>query len=256
MIARVAALVCFVLVAAFPLHAEELAAGISRDKIEINSRFTGTEVAVFGSVSPASGEVVPEDLARDIVVVVRSDRSSQAVVRRKEPVGPVWVNRSVVTFQDVPAFYFVASNRALGEIADPGLLRQFQLGFPNLEAGTGSRSSPSTATFRQAFFDSQVSAQLYAQHEGAVTFMSPTLFRTTLALPPNVPAGNLRVTVYAFLNGEVTSSSSMTLFVDKTGVERALYDLSRREPLAYALALLMLAVLAGLLAAAAFGQRH
>jgi len=32
--------------------AEELAAGISRDKIEINSRFTGTEVAVFGSVEP------------------------------------------------------------------------------------------------------------------------------------------------------------------------------------------------------------
>jgi uncharacterized protein (TIGR02186 family) len=256
MIVRLVALLGLLLAVSSPVHAEELAAGISRDKIEINSRFTGTEVAIFGSVGPASGEIVPQNRARDIVVVVRSDRSSLAVVRRKEPVGPIWINRDVMTFKDVPAFYFVASSRALADIAEPGLRRQFQLGFSNLEGSTVARPSSRTALFQQAFVDSQVSAQVYAQHEGAVTFMSPTLFRTTLALPPNVPAGNLRVTVYAFLNGEVTSSNSMTLFIDKTGIERTLYELSRQEPLLYAFGLLLLAVLSGLVAAAAFGHRH
>jgi uncharacterized protein (TIGR02186 family) len=238
-----------------PAWAEELAAGISRDKIEINSRFTGTEVAIFGSVEPAAGEVVQENRARDIIVVVRSDRASQATVRRKEAVGPIWVNRDFQTLPDVPAFYFVASNRTLAGIAAPDVLAQFQLGFSNLD--TGSQSGVRTrVAFRQAFLDAQAAAQLYAQHEGAVTFMSPSLFRTTVALPPNVPAGNLRVTVYAFKDGEVTSSNSMTLFIDKTGIERVLSDLSRREPLLYASAVLVVAIGAGLAAAAAFRHRH
>jgi len=242
-------------VLALPAWTEELAAGISRDKIEINSRFTGTEVAIFGSVEPATGEVVQENRARDIIVVVRSDRASQATVRRKEAVGPIWVNRDFQTLRDVPAFYFVASNRALADIAAPGVLAQFQLGFSHLETGSVPGVQARVA-FRQAFLDAQAAAQLYAQHEGAVTFMSPSLFRTTVALPPNVPAGNLRVTVYAFKSGEVTSSNSMTLFIDKTGIERFLSDLSRREPLFYASALLVLAIGAGLAAAAAFRHRH
>jgi hypothetical protein len=42
----------------FTASSEEVAAGISRDKIEINSSFKGTEVAIFGSVEAAIGEVV------------------------------------------------------------------------------------------------------------------------------------------------------------------------------------------------------
>ena len=231
-------------------HAEELAAGISRDKIEINSRFTGTEVAIFGSVEPAIGEVVQGNRSRDIIIVVRSDRSSRALVRRKEPVGPLWVNRDVLSFAEVPEFYLLA------EIAEPSVLQQFQLGVAQLDTGPSFGVALDAAAFRQAFLQARVADQLYSQHEGAVTFMSPTLFRTTLALPPNVPSGNLRVTVYAFRNGQITSSSSMTLFIDKTGIERALSDFSQREPLLYGLSALVVAVMAGLLAAAVFQNRH
>ncbi len=237
-------------------HAEELAAGISRDKIEINSRFTGTEVAIFGSVEPAIGEVVQGNRSRDIIIVVRSDRSSRALVRRKEPVGPLWVNRDVLSFAEVPEFYFVASNRLLAEIAEPSVLQQFQLGVAQIDTGPSFGVALDAAAFRQAFLQARVADQLYSQHEGAVTFMSPTLFRTTLALPPNVPSGNLRVTVYAFRKGQITSSNSMTLYIDKTGIERALSDFSQREPLLYGLSALVVAVMAGLLAAAVFQNRH
>jgi len=236
-------------------RAEELAAGISRDKIEINSRFTGTSVAIFGSVEPAIGEVVQGDRSRDIIVVVRSDRLSRAVVRRKEPVGPVWVNREMLAFDNVPEFYFVASNRPLSEIAEPSVLQQFQLGVAAVDTGPGFGAGRKAAEFREAFLASRLAQQLYSQHEGAVTFMSPTLFRTTMALPPNVPAGNLKVSVYAFKDGRITSSSAMTLFIDKTGIERALSDFSVREPLLYGLSALLVAVVAGLVAAAVFRDR-
>lgn len=253
---RNAACALLLLLLAVPsLRAEELAAGISRDKIEINSRFTGTDVAIFGSVEPAIGEVVQGDRSRDIVVVVRSDRLSRAVVRRKEPVGPLWVNREVQAFDNVPEFYFVASSRPLADIAAPAVLQQFELGVGQVDMGRPFGAGRATQAFRDAFLGARAAQQMYSQHEGAVTFMSPTLFRTTLALPPNVPSGNLRVTVYAFRDGRITSSNAMTLFIDKTGIERALSDFSVREPLLYGLSALLVAVSAGLLAAAAFQNR-
>lgn len=256
MIRRLAAILLLSLQMVVMGHAEELAAGISRDKIEINSRFTGTEVAIFGSVEPTIGEVVQVDRSRDIIVVVRSDRLSRAVVRRKEPVGPLWVNREALAFENVPEFYFVASNRPLADIAEPAVLQQFQMGVAQVDTGPGFGAGRKAVEYRQAFLGARQAKQLYSQHEGAVTFMSPTLFRTTLALPPNVPSGNLRVTVYAFRDGRITSSNSMTLFIDKTGIERALSDFSQREPLLYGLSALFVAVTAGLLAAAAFRDRH
>ncbi len=237
-------------------HAEELAAGISRDKIEINSSFRGTEVAIFGSVEPAIGEIVEGDRSRDIIVVVRSDQLSQAIVRKKELVGPVWINRDARHFVNVPEFYFVATNRPLKDIAAPSVLQQFELGLEHLVFGPAPGVVGGPKAFKKALLESRVASELYAQHEGAVSFMSGTLFRTTLALPPNVPAGNLRVQVFAFHNGQITSSNSMTLFIEKTGIERALSEFSQREPLFYGLTAVFFSVLAGFLAAVAFRERQ
>jgi len=250
----VALLVMFLL--PFTALGEELAAGISRDKIEINSSFTGTDVAIFGSVEPAIGEVVEGDRSRDIVVIVRSDRLTRAIVRKKELVGPVWINRDARQFVNVPEFYFVASNRPLKDIADPTVLQQFELGLENLVFGLAPGVVGGPVAFKQALLDARQTSELYAQHEGAVSFMSATLFRTTLSLPPNVPAGNLRVLVYAFNRGQITSSHSMTLFIEKTGIERALSEFSQREPLFYGLSAVFFSVLAGFLAAVAFRERQ
>lgn len=249
-------LAALILLMPFTAPAEELAAGISRDKIEINSSFRGTEVAIFGSVEPAIGEVVEGDRARDIVVVVRSDRLSRATVRKKELVGPVWINRDAREFVNVPEFYFVATNRPLKDIAAPSVLQQFELGLDNIVFGPAPGVIGGPTAFRKALLDSRVASELYAQHEGAVSFMSGTLFRTTLALPPNVPAGNLRIQVFSFHDGQITSSNSMTLFIEKTGIERALSEFSQREPLFYGLTAVFFSVLAGFLAAVAFRERH
>lgn len=236
--------------------AEELAAGISRDKIEINSSFTGTEVAIFGSVEPAIGEIVEGDRSRDIVVIVRSDRLSRATVRKKELVGPVWINRDAREFVNVPEFYFIATNRPLVDIAASGVRQQFELGLDQIVFGPAPGVVGGPTAFKKALLDSRVATELYAQHEGAVSFMSGTLFRTTVALPPNVPAGNLRVQVFALHHGQVTSSNSMTLFIEKTGLERALSEFSQREPLFYGLTAVFFSVLAGFLAAVVFRERQ
>lgn len=244
------------LAAVFVARAEELAAGISRDKIEINSSFTGAEVVVFGAIESESGAAMSDAGPRDVVVVVRSDRPSLATVRKKELMGPIWVNREARQFVGVPSYYFVASNRPLSQIAHPDILKQFEIGLANIAMGPAPGAIGGPANFRAALLKSREAAELYGQHDGGVTFMSASLFRTTATLPPNVPAGNLRVSVYAFRNGQVVSSNSMMLFIDKTGIERSLSDMARHWPFLYGISAVLLSVLAGLLASTVFRERQ
>ena len=250
-------LAAMILVAALSgvARAEDLAAGISRDKIEINSNFTGTDVVVFGAIENELGEALPATEMRDVVVVIRSDRPYTVTVRKKERVGPIYVNRDMRRFADVPGFYFLSSTRPLKDIAAREVLDQFELGLDHIALGPAPGSIGGPRDFRQAIVRTKQRQELYSQHEGGVSFLSGSLFRTTVALPPNVPAGNLKVLVYVFSRGEVTSSNSLTLFVDKTGIERRLSELSRHQPALYGLAAVLLSALAGFLAYLAFRER-
>lgn len=249
-------LVALLLMSLMYARAEELAAGISRDKIEINSSFTGTDVVVFGAIESEAGESLADGSRRDIVVVIRSDRSSIATVRKKELAGPIWINRETRQFAGVPGFYFVASSRPLKDIAQDSVLQQFELGLDHLAVGPAPGTIGGPPDFRKAFLSSRLDSDMYGQHEGAVTFMSGSLFRTTAALPPNVPAGNLRVLVYAFKDGRVVSSNSMTLFVDKTGIERQLSDFAQFWPLLYGFVAVLFSMSAGLAGFFAFSSRN
>jgi uncharacterized protein (TIGR02186 family) len=238
------------------VRAEDLATGVSRDKIEITSSFTGTDVVVFGAIETESGEALPATEARDVVVIIRSEKPYLVTVRKKEQVGPIWMNREQRRFAGVPGFYFLSSTRPLSEIASADVLEQFEIGLDRIAVGPAPGSVGGPRAFREAILRTKVAQDLYSQHEGAVSFLSGSLFRTTVALPPNVPAGHLKVLVYAFADGQVTSSSTMPLFIDKTGLERGLTDFAHHWPLFYGIAAVLLSALAGFLASLAFRERH
>lgn len=236
-------------------QAEDLAAGISRDKIEITSSFTGTEVVVFGAIENEEGEALPATEMRDVVVVIRSDKPYTVMVRKKERVGPIWVNRDMQRFAGVPGFYFLSSTRPLKDIARADLLSQYELGLDRLAFGPAPGSIGGPREFRQAIVRRKQGDQLYAQHEGGVSFLSGSLFRTTVRLPPNVPAGNLKVQVFVFASGEVTSTNTMTLYIDKSGIERSLSELAIHQPVLYGLAAVLLSALAGFAGYIVFRER-
>lgn len=237
-------------------RAEDLAAGISRDKIEITSSFTGSDIVVFGAIESESGEALPATELRDIVVVIRSDKPYIVTVRKKERVGPIWMNRDTRGFAGVPGFYFLSSTRPLKDIAAGEVLDQFELGLDRIALGPAPGSVGGPREFREAILRAKTAQGVYSQHEGAVSFLSGSLFRTTVALPPNVPAGNLKVLVYAFADGQVTSSNTITLFIYKSGIERRLTEFAHYEPALYGLAAVVLSALAGFLASLAFRERH
>lgn len=244
-----------VLATAQAAAAQDVPSGISRDTVDITSSFTGTDVVTFGAIESVPGEPIAPSSARDIVVVVRSADVTEASVRKKERVGPIWVNREVRRFSGVPGFYFVASTRPLKDIASSDLLDEHGIGLDHIPIGPAPSTVGGPKEFRDAIVRAKRRENLYSENPGGVTLMTPTLFRTTTALPANIPAGNLKVSVYLFANGQIVNSSGNVLYIEKTGIERRLSVLALKWPWVYGVAAVALSVLAGFLSSLAFRER-
>ncbi len=82
------------------------------------------------------------------------------------------------------------------------------------------------------------------------------LFRSTIALPPNVPVGPLTARVYLFREGELLSTYSTRVKLEREGLELWLYRFAFRHSVAYGISSVVLAVAAGFLAAMLFRPRR
>jgi uncharacterized protein (TIGR02186 family) len=248
-----AAIVCSLLLA--PLaRAEELAAGLSKDDIKISSNFTGTDLVLFGAIESA-GSAIGTVQDRDVVVVVRGP-STAVTVRRKERLGPIWINRDQRRFVGVPGFYFVASTKPLSEIGNAATLDRYDLGLDRLEFSAPPGSIMPSADYRGAIVRARSRGELYSEHPGGVQFISGSLFRTTIALPSNLPSSTYDVNVYLFRGQEIVTAFSTPLRIGKTGLERVLFKFANDLPWAYGLVAVLLAGLAGWASALIFRQRQ
>ena len=220
-------------------------ADLSDHLIAITTAFTGTEVLLFGALEPPDGRERPED--GGVAVVVRGPET-EAGVRRKARVGPVWAFTAEERFRDVPSFYAVASSKPLAELAEPAELARHQIGVDDLrlEPSRPGRLGPAEqAAFRAALIRGKQRQGLYPERVGRVSFLGGTLFRTRLAFPARVPPGTYDVQVFRFEGGRVAHAQASALDISKVGLEADLYDLARRQPALYASAAILAAVLAG-----------
>ena len=95
-----------------------LVTDLSSHLISITSNFSGADLLLFGAVEGGPG---------DVVVVVRGPEIP-VVVRKKNRLAGIWINREAVEFRRVPGYYAIAANRPLREIAPDGVLGRLELG--------------------------------------------------------------------------------------------------------------------------------
>ncbi|HLT78261.1 MAG TPA: TIGR02186 family protein [Ferrovibrio sp.] len=218
---------------------------LSSHLIAITSSFTGTELLLFGAI----------DEPGDIIVVVRGPVSN-AVVRRKGRTLGLWLTERSVSFDGVPGYYAVVSNKPLEEIAPEPLLQRLQIGTDNLRfRHLGGEPPPDMADFRRAIIRQKIREGLYHEAVDAIDFLGPKLFRTELSFPSTVPVGTYRAEIYLIRNDRIVAAQSTPLFIDKHGIEQQVFDFSRQEPGVYGMVAVLLAVLAGWAAAIAFRKR-
>ncbi len=239
----IAALACAALACwAPPGLAEPVVADLSKYAISIDSGFTGADVLLYGAVE-AEG---------DLVVVVRGP-TEHVIVRRKERVAGIWMNRDTVEFEDVPAYYTVISNRPLEEIARLNFRTLHQIGLDALRlTALGDLPDDEVAPFREALIRNRVRDGLYGDGVGTMKFLSNRLFSAPLHFPANVPEGSYHAEVFLIRDGAVISAERTPLFVNKSGFLWEINHYAHAQPELYGLAAILMALAAGWLAAAAF----
>jgi uncharacterized protein (TIGR02186 family) len=106
--------------------------------------------------------------------------------------------------------------------------------------------------FTEALIRLKREAGSYALLSDQVKVAEETLFQTRIEMPANLVEGDYAAEFFLVRDREVISSGATIITVEKAGIERWLYNLSREEPLTYGLMSVALALAAGWLAAAAF----
>ncbi len=239
-------------------QAEELVTSLSEHLVSINSSFTGSEILVFGAIGEIDLDPTLSPFETyDIAVVVRGPGAS-VISRNKQRTAGIWVNRRSVQFGAVPGFYAAASTGPLREIASETVLLRHQIGseflrFP-LERAPGPDDPIVADDYRRAVIRNRISANLFHDEVGKVTFLGERLFRWTVKLPADVPTGTYKVEVYLLRGGQIASAQTSPLFVQKIGIERGIFQFAYESPLLYGLAAVLIALGAGWVANTALRQ--
>ena len=222
--------------------AEQLIADLSKHRVAITTGFTGDDVLLFGATEGPG----------DVVVVVRGP-VGEAVVREKEQIAGIWINRRQVRFTNVPEFYALASSAPLDGLVPPGVAARNEIGIANLRISPQSSLKPAQiAPFRAALFRNKAREGLYPPEVAQVDFRGPHLFRTTIHFPANVPTGGYEVRVYLVRGGRDISVQSTPLYVNKIGVGADVSDFAHNYSVYYGLIAIAIAMLAGWVASVVF----
>jgi uncharacterized protein (TIGR02186 family) len=230
---------------------ESVVTGLSTDNIAITADFDGSEIFVFGAVRrDGPGPVAEGPL--DIIITLKGP-PQPLMVRRKERVAGVWVNTQGVRVAQAPSFYAVAATRAVEDILSQTERLRYGIGMEQAVRRVGGHPTiTDTSPFADAVVRIRERNGLYAVLDGGVRLIEDTLFQAHFALPANLVEGQYLAEFFLVRERAVIYAGSTLVTVQKAGLERWIFNLSRERPLAYGALSIALALLSGWLAAAAF----
>jgi uncharacterized protein (TIGR02186 family) len=242
------------LFAAERAHAERLIVSVSNHRVTVTPNYSGEELVLFGSVE--KDDKTPANRGNyDLVVTVSGPRADM-VTRRKERRFGIWVNNDYRQFLKVPTYLALFSNRPFSAIAPPEVQRRQQLGLNNVlltqRVGPDYADVVPDDAFRSAFVRLRSQHGLYREATSAVTFLTPTLFRTGIPLPGEVPIGTYDVEIKLFADGALVTRTETAFEIVKVGFEQFVANTARQNGFAYGLVTAFMALMTGWMASIVF----
>lgn len=231
-----------------PPEPSPLPVGLSNREVAVTSDYRGARVTVFGA-NPVVNR------GGDIVIVLRGPDRSTVVMRKRRVLG-LWVNGDPVRFSASPSFFAVYSTRPINEIIDNRQVWRYRLNaaaLAVLDGATPADTDP--GDYRRALVELRTQAGLYRVNPRGVSVDDGLLFQADFAIPANAPIGVYQAQVFVFRNGILISQKDSEVTVDRTGLERRIYQLAKQNSLLYGLMTVALALSAGLGAAFLFRRQ-
>ncbi|WP_420005198.1 TIGR02186 family protein [Arenibacterium sp. LLYu02] len=231
-----------------PAMAEEVVLGLSHDRVAITATFDGSEILIFGAVkreSPIATEAPLE------VIVTVSGPKEPVMVRRKDRDFGIWVNKDSVAVDSAPSFYAVATSAPFEDVLTDTEDLRHKISINRAIRSVGAKIE-GTEDFTEALIRIREARGLYSLQEQAVALDEQTLFRTAMRMPADLIEGAYQTRIFLTRKGQVVSEYETVIEVNKVGMERFLFNLSREHPPLYGLLALVIAMLSGWGAAALF----
>jgi uncharacterized protein (TIGR02186 family) len=226
---------------------------VSQREVNIQSRFTGEELLLFGAILYPKG-VVPDDKV-DIAVVIRG-KTRPIILREKQKVAGIWVNAASIDFHSAPTYYAIASSRPLEKLIDAKTAAIYELGLSRLQLSpSGEFSNSEVRRFTRGLVALNGQDGLYIEKPGTVDITGQVLYRARLYLPSSVPEGQYTAETLLIRNGKVVAADdSVVVKVSKTGFERFITILAEDYALIYGAIAVIISLLLGWLAGIVFNR--
>jgi uncharacterized protein (TIGR02186 family) len=254
MIARAVIAGLLVLLLGGAARAERLIVSVSNHRVTVTPNYSGEELVLFGSVEKDAATPADRN-SYDLVVTVLGPRADM-VTRRKERKFGIWINTDYRQFLQVPSYLALFANRPFDEITSPEIARRQQLGLNNVRltqrVGADYADVVPDEAFRSAFIRLRTQRGLYREDPAAVTFLTPTLFRTGIPLPAEVPIGTYEVEIKLFANGALVTKTETAFEIVKVGFEQFVATTARQNGLIYGLVTAAMALMSGWAASIVF----
>lgn len=241
----------FLLFVALAMHgtarAEGLVISLSSQHVDINSTYTGAQLALFGVILRDARSATRAD-NYDVLIAVKGP-SGLVTVRRKDAFGPIWLNREQRKFGDIPAILSLISTRPIHQIAGPEFIDRFGM---RLESHVLPKGLPDAETFGAALIRLKQEDALFTVLEGGVGFIAPDVFRATLDVPATGPLGIYNVDVSLFAGGVRIAQAETFFTVGKVGFEQVIAREARDHGVLYGMATAAMALAFGWFASVIF----
>jgi len=236
------------------VRAERLIVSVSNHRVTVTPNYAGEELVLFGSVEK-DDKTPPHRGNYDLVVTVSGPRADM-VTRRKERRFGIWVNNDYRQFLKVPTYLAIFSNRPIEAMASPEVQRRQQLGLNNVlltqRVGPDYADVVPHDAFRSAFVRLRSEHGLYREDSSAVIFLTPTLFRTGIPLPGEVPIGTYTVEIKLFADGALVTRADTAFEIVKVGFEQFVATSARQNGFIYGLVTALMALVTGWMASIVF----
>lgn len=237
-----------------PAKTEQIVSSLSSRQVLITSSYTGTELVLFGAVERDAATVSRRG-GYDLVVTVIGPRQT-LVTRKKDRLFGIWANAESRAFVGAPSYLAVLSNRPLDQVAPPDVMSRLEVGLSNVPFSQETSAKVTVpgreGEFRAALIQIKSERGLYREEANAVTFVTPTLFRTSIVLPAEAPLGVYEVDLKLFADGTHVGRTSSALEIVKAGIEQFVANAAREHAFLYGLAIVIMALSTGWLASVIF----
>jgi uncharacterized protein (TIGR02186 family) len=221
----------------FEVQARPIISGISTNEINIDTKFSGAEVLLFG----AKGD------AGNIIITVRGPKKNYLISKKDRFLG-VWYNKDRVKFKNAYSYYSFFSSLNNKDI-EKELLSQLEIGEEQIKFDIrNGADSGQDEEFKIEFIDKLSKQNLYLNNPNSIEFLDETLFKAMLTFPKNVMMGVYTVEIYLVDENNLVAFQSIPITVHQVGMSAGINQFAYNNSVLYGIFAILIAVVAGFLA--------